>query len=154
VARAVWGCLLLTATSRVERAVPGSKVDRTTVTFGRFLGARQLAHAVLIGRRATAGRVLVGAGVDALHAATMTALAVACPGQRRLASANAVTAALLAAAGALDAYVIATERDPITRIDDSKPQRDATHFVGTAVRCQRDLASLRRELGDGRSEPH
>ena len=70
------------------------------VRVARVLGAR---HVAARRRPSTGGlrraRTLAGAAVDAAHAASMVALAVARPRWRRLAAADATVAARLAAAG-------------------------------------------------------
>ena len=66
----------------------------------RVLGARQVAQAGLTGRNPTRAVLLLGAEVDAAHAASMVGLAVCCRRYRRAALGEAAVAGTLAAAGA------------------------------------------------------
>jgi hypothetical protein len=87
--RVVAGAALLIAPAAVLGDLPHQRIE----------GARHLVEAAVLWRDHTHRWVLLGAGVDATHAATMLALAVARPDERRLALTNAVTASALAGAG-------------------------------------------------------
>ena len=93
------GTALLLFPGRVLGDLPHRRVDRAARGFARVLGARHLVEATVLWRRPTHRWVEVGAAVDGVHAATMAALAVARPDERRLALVNAVSAGALAAAG-------------------------------------------------------
>jgi hypothetical protein len=81
-------------------AVPGlaHPLDRRTRRFLRILGARHLIQAGFVGASPTASRHRIGAGIDAVHAATMLVLAAADRRRRRPALLNAVAALALAGA--------------------------------------------------------
>jgi hypothetical protein len=97
--RVVAGAALLIAPGAVLGDLPHQRIDGAARAFARILGARHLVEAAVLWRDHTHRWVLLGAGVDATHAATMLALAVARPDERRLALTNAVTASALAGAG-------------------------------------------------------
>lgn len=97
--RAVAGSALLLAPGRVLGDLPHRRIDGAASAFARILGARHLAEAAVLWRHNTHRWVLAGAAVDATHAATMFALAMARPDARRLALTNALTASALAGAG-------------------------------------------------------
>jgi len=107
VIRAIGGAVLLLAPDAILREVPHQQIDRSTRVFSRILGVRHLAQAAMVssrGGRASSRRwILIGAAVDAVHAATMAALALLRPSCRRLALTNATTACTLAAAGLYEA---------------------------------------------------
>ncbi|MHB1571520.1 MAG: hypothetical protein ACYCXW_10575 [Solirubrobacteraceae bacterium] len=93
--RAGWGLLLVLAPARLVTCVPGVKLTGRRRAVARILGAR---HA-LQGTAALAGSELAQTAwwVDGLHAASMLALAIAAPSERRLASSDATVAAAFAA---------------------------------------------------------
>lgn len=95
-ARATWGLLLLAVPGRLIGMIPGAGSAGGTLAVARVLGVRHLAQA----SAAAAGSQLAGRawGVDAVHAASMLALASAAPAHRRLAAADAVIAAAFALA--------------------------------------------------------
>jgi hypothetical protein len=97
--RVVAGSALLIAPGKVLGDLPHEEIDAAARAFARVLGARHLVEAAVLLRDHTHRWVLVGAGVDAVHAATMLGLAYKRPDQRRLALTNALTASLLAGAG-------------------------------------------------------
>ena len=99
--RVVAGAALLIAPGTVLGDLPHQEVKGAARAFARILGARHLVEAAVLMRDHTHRWVLLGAGVDAVHAATMVALAVARPDERRLALTNAVTAGALAGAGVM-----------------------------------------------------
>lgn len=82
----------------VAGAAAGGPVDGRAVTATRILGARHLLEAAITTYRPEPAVTAAGASVDALHALTMCALAVADPRRRRLAATSAVAAAGLALA--------------------------------------------------------
>jgi len=95
--RAAYGAVLLLAPQGVLSSLAGQPCDRPTMVVARVLGLRELAQAAVL--RSHPGRdwQLAGAGVDALHGASMVALAAkGARRYRRLALANARTAGLLA----------------------------------------------------------
>jgi hypothetical protein len=67
--------------------------------FDRVLGARHLVQGLLLIRRPTHSCALIGASIDAAHAASMLLLARMSPAWRRLALANAALAAGLSLCG-------------------------------------------------------
>jgi hypothetical protein len=101
--RLVAGTALLIAPGRVLGDLPHREIKGAARAFARVLGARHLVEAAVLWRDHTHRWVLLGAGVDATHAATMLALAVVRPDERRLALTNAITAAALAGAGTMAA---------------------------------------------------
>lgn len=101
-ARASWGTALLLSPSSVICAATNASADGPTRTVARILGARQLVEAALTGRRHYQGAILVGAAVDATHAATFAAVALIRPDRRRLALTNVATATAFAVAGLLE----------------------------------------------------
>ncbi len=95
--RAGYGAVLLLAPQGTLAWLSGQPCDPTTIRVARVLGLRELAQAAVLRSHSGRGWQLAGAGVDALHGASM--LAVAAAGKRRyrtLALANARTAGLLA----------------------------------------------------------
>jgi len=97
--RALAGAVLVLAPGKVLGDLPHRRIDDATRAFARILGARHLVEAAVLWRHDTHRWVLVGAAVDATHAATMLTLAAARPDARRLALTNALTASALAGAG-------------------------------------------------------
>ena len=98
--RAAYGAALLAAPRALLYPAARNRVDRAALAFARVLGARQVGEALLITERgAQEGWARAGAAVDALHAVTTVALAVARPERRRLALANAAVAMVLTAEG-------------------------------------------------------
>ena len=98
-ASAVYGSALLTAPAPILRALSRRRAaDRRALLAARALGARHLAQAVTLMQHPSPGWMLVGAGIDATHAATMLALAIARPNRQTLATISATLALLIAAA--------------------------------------------------------
>lgn len=97
--RAVAGVTLLLAPGAVLGDLPHRRIDGAARAFARVLGARHLLEAGMLWRRHSHRWILVGVGIDATHAATMAALALARPDERGLALTNALTASALAGAG-------------------------------------------------------
>jgi hypothetical protein len=100
-ARAVYGVGLLALPARILAVLARSPLDSETVAVARVLGARQLVQAVILARHPERSWRIAGAGVDALHAGSMAALARfgRRPNHRRLAARNARTATLLGLTG-------------------------------------------------------
>ncbi len=73
--RFVYGAMLLISPRRLLVALALAPVDRQAMATARLLGARELLQAELMRRHRTLGCTLAGAGVDALHSASMIALA-------------------------------------------------------------------------------
>ncbi len=96
--RFVYGAMLLIGPRRLLRALAFAPVDRRAMGAARLLGARELLQTELMRRHRTRRCTLAGAGVDALHSASMIALARADRSRRRLARASAATAAAWAVA--------------------------------------------------------
>lgn len=97
--RAIAGGALLLAPGAVLGDLPHRRIDGAARVFARILGARHLLEAGILWRRHSHRWILVGAGIDATHAATMFALALTKPDERGLALTNAFTASALAGAG-------------------------------------------------------
>ena len=100
-ARACYGAALLCAPGLALGLFAGQAPSRRARAVTRILGARHLAQAVLTLWRPRPAVFLAGAGVDACHAASMLALAVADPRMRRAGVADAVTAAAFSTTSAL-----------------------------------------------------
>jgi hypothetical protein len=103
--RAVYGAALVLSPSVPLRLATGRAPDRRTIAVVRVLGLRQVAQAALAAvsaaRPAAARRAAtVGAAVDAVHAASMLALAAWAPARRREALVDAGLAGAFAVAGA------------------------------------------------------
>ena len=75
-------------------------LDRRSRGVVRALGARQVGQALVTGAQPSAAVLLLGAEVDAAHAASMVALALCSRRWRRAAFADAMIASLFALAGA------------------------------------------------------
>jgi hypothetical protein len=97
--RALAGATLLLTPRRVLEALPERRTDPTARNVARVLGGRDLIEAGLLWHRPTRGRILIGAGVDITHAATMLAIALARPEKRALPLTSALGAIVLAGAG-------------------------------------------------------
>jgi hypothetical protein len=96
VVRGAWGAVLLADPGRVIAVVPGARRAQPERVIARVLGARH----VLQASAALAGSEIARRAwwVDALHCASMVALAIALPTDRRLAGADATIAAAFAIA--------------------------------------------------------
>lgn len=106
-ARAALGLGLLIRPRPIVETLAGGSVGDAWVAAGRVLGARHIAEVVAVNVRPAAGAFWVGAGVDAIHAAT-AAGAAASGHQPRLSSANAAIATCFALAGARHARALGT----------------------------------------------
>ena len=84
------------AVQKIARRPAGTRARRVI----QLLGARQLLQAALTGARPTGAVLAVGAGIDALHAASMLALAASRREWRVPALTDATVAAGLAVLGA------------------------------------------------------
>ena len=100
-ARACYGVMLLCAPGVALGLSTGQAPSQRARVVARILGARHLAQAVLTLWRPRPTVLLAGAGVDACHAASMIALAVADPRMRRAGIADAAIAAAFTATGTL-----------------------------------------------------
>jgi hypothetical protein len=96
VVRGAWGAALLAAPGRLIALVPGARCAPPERAIARVLGAR---HVLQAGAALAGSQIARRAWwVDALHCASMVALAIALPASRRLAGADATIAAAFAAA--------------------------------------------------------
>jgi len=100
-ARACYGAALLCAPGLALSLCTGQASSQRARAVVRILGARHLAQAVLTLWRPRPAVLLAGAGVDACHAASMLALAVADPRMRIAGLADGTAAAAFTATGAL-----------------------------------------------------
>jgi len=100
-ARACYGAALLCAPGLALGLSTGQAPSQRARTVVRILGARHLAQALLTLWRPRPAVLLAGAGIDACHAASMLALAVADPPMRRASIADGAAAAAFTATGAL-----------------------------------------------------
>lgn len=103
--RASYGVALLMAPGAVVYLGTGRYPGRRARRVARLLGARHLIQAGVSAFAPLPGVLAVGAGVDALHAASMLMLATVGRGMRRAALTDALAAALFAAAGVSAARV-------------------------------------------------
>ena len=101
--RTAYGVLLLLMPSVVIRVASGGPADRTPLVVGRVLGLRHLIQALIIERRRTCKRLLVGTAIDAVHALSMVGIAVLNKNHRQLAMLDAVLATGLAIDGLREA---------------------------------------------------
>jgi hypothetical protein len=90
---------LLLAPGPAIRVATGRLPSQRACRVARLLGARHLAQAALTAVAPLPGVFAAGAGVDALHAASMLMLAVAGRAARRTALKDVVAEAAFAAAG-------------------------------------------------------
>lgn len=93
------GTALLLLPGPVLRSLAGKPINRRMINVARVLGARQLLQSLIIVCRPTRQILQIGTAVDALHATTMLAGAVANVGPRRLTLASAAMAGAFTAAG-------------------------------------------------------
>jgi hypothetical protein len=118
-ARACYGAALLCAPGLALGLCTGQASSQRARTVVRILGARHLAQAVLTLWRPRPAVYLAGAAIDACHAASMLALAVADPRMRiagiadgAAATAFTATGALTGAGGAAVSAAVASARPP------------------------------------------
>jgi hypothetical protein len=100
-ARACYGAALLCVPGLALGLCTGRASSQRARAVVRILGARHLAQAVLTLWRPSPAVLLGGAGVDACHAATMLALAVADPELRTAGIADCAAATAFTATGML-----------------------------------------------------
>ena len=100
-ARACYGAALLCAPGLALGLCTGRESSQRARAVVRILGARHLAQAVLTLWRPSPAVLLSGAGIDACHAASMLALAVAEPQLRTAGIADCAAATAFTATGAL-----------------------------------------------------
>ncbi len=100
-ARGCYGAALLCAPGLALGLCTGQAPSQRARAVVRILGARHLAQAVLTLWRPRPAVLLAGAGIDACHAASMLALAVADPRMRIAGIADGAAAAAFTATGAL-----------------------------------------------------
>jgi hypothetical protein len=91
IVRAVYGVFLLVASDTVVETVTGER-SRAATTVGCIIGMRHVLQALTLGRTRSRDWVGVGAGIDAIHALSMVALAVFSDRYRRLAALDAAVA--------------------------------------------------------------
>ncbi len=92
VGRAVWGAVCVLVPGPLVRVVGGTPADEGARVALRVLGARHVVQALLSCLTPGPGLLRVGAGVDALHALSLAALAVVDRRWARVALADAVVA--------------------------------------------------------------
>ena len=102
VVRAVWGAGCVAAPATVGRLLGLAPGDRRARLLLRVLGARDLGQAVLAATAPPPALLRLGAGVDALHAASMVALAAVSPDYRRPAVTSSAMATAWTAASVRD----------------------------------------------------
>ena len=100
-ARACYGAALLCAPGLALGLCTGQASSQRARAVVRILGARHLAQAVLTLWRPHKAVLLAGAGIDACHAASMLALAMAEPRMRTAGIADGAAAVAFTATGAL-----------------------------------------------------
>lgn len=110
VARTLLGLALLARPESILDAAAGERVDRRWSLAARVLGARHLVEVVAVNVEPEPGFAVFGAGVDAIHAVTAAAFALADSKRRRILTINALAATAFALAGAHHARVLARER--------------------------------------------
>jgi hypothetical protein len=98
-ARGTYGAALCCAPGLLIGLAGGPASDQRARAVARILGARHIAQAGASVLRPDPALLTLGAGVDALHAASMAALALADTPYRRTARTDALAAAAFAAAG-------------------------------------------------------
>lgn len=94
-----YGLLLLIAPRQVYQLYAGREADSLGSAVARILGLRQVVQAAFLIKSRTPKRLLLGAGVDALHAASMAGVAWLDSERRRAAVLDAAGAASFSVAG-------------------------------------------------------
>ncbi len=97
--RLAYGTALLVAPERLAHALTGMPLDGGARVTARVLGVRHMVQALVVMRTDRAVVRRLGRWLDALHSASMIALAVTDAGRRRLALADSVVAALFSVSG-------------------------------------------------------
>ncbi len=90
--RAAWGAGLLLAPDAAWRIVGGANPGPPARRITRVLGGRELVQAAIAIRHRSRFSALAGVAVDATHGATMLAVAIWRPADRRPATASALAA--------------------------------------------------------------
>jgi hypothetical protein len=108
IARTCYGWLLACAPRRMIRLGTPQPAGAGAVTMTRVLGARHLLQALVTATAPSAGLspdavLTAGAAVDAVHAGSMIALAIACRPLRRAALTDATLEAVLGTFGIITA---------------------------------------------------
>jgi hypothetical protein len=103
--RAGYGVTLIAAPGAVIHLATGRRPGRRECRVARLLGARHLVQAAVSACAPRPGVLTAGAGIDALHTASMIMLAAVDRGARRAALMDAVAESLFAAAGFSSAAV-------------------------------------------------
>jgi hypothetical protein len=103
-----YGLLLMLAPDHVYRVSAKGPSDPLARGVVRVLGARQMAQGAWTIKSGTASSLVLGAGVDALHAASMAGVAWLDPERRRPAGLDAMSAASFSLAGLALAVRMAT----------------------------------------------
>jgi hypothetical protein len=99
VVRGAYGIALCCAPGALIGLAGGPAGDQRARAVARILGARHVTQAVLSAARPNPAVLAAGAGADALHAASMAALALPDTPCRRIAGTDALIAAAFAMAG-------------------------------------------------------
>lgn len=97
--RAGLGATHLLVPDLAARVLVSQRLDERARSVVRVLGARQVVQAVLTGARPSEVVLALGAGVDALHAASMVTLGLFDRRRRRVALVDALIASGFASAG-------------------------------------------------------
>lgn len=128
--RAAHGAVLLALPRAMVRLESG-RSGRRGGGIARVLGMRQLLQATATSGPADAAVLALGAELDLAHAASMVALAVACPRWRRAAVVEAVVATGFAAAGIVLARRARCLPEPVV----------ASGPIAAALRMRRRIAA-------------
>ena len=97
--RALYGAALVLAPGTIVEAVSRHRPDRLELALTRALGVRHLAQAAIAGGSDDVRRIRAGVAIDVAHSASMMLLAAARPRDRSLATASALTSAVMACGG-------------------------------------------------------
>ncbi len=97
--RAAYGCLQLARPDALAAHLASQPLDRPGRIVARVLGGRHLLQAAITGAAPTPTVARLGGVVDALHSASMVALAVVSATRRRTALTDAAVAGAFAAGG-------------------------------------------------------
>lgn len=130
--RGGYGALQLLAPSLLANRLQ-QRLDPRARTVARLLGARQLVQALASGGAPSYPVLALGVEVDALHAASMLALAVVDRRRRQVAFADALLAGSFALAGALAARASS---------QDQRPDRSRSRLDALRDRCTDRLAAV------------
>lgn len=97
--RAAYGAVLLCVPGPLIRHVAGTRPDRRSLITARVLGVRHLAQGALTAANSGRQGLRIGASVDAMHAASMAALAAGDRNRRRIALTDGAIATTFSAFG-------------------------------------------------------